>query len=355
MKSASYGLVLLCVVALASGQAQKPAPAPAPALKARPSTALETENPSSVAADSPVVTVDGLCQRPPNSSATPADCRTVITRSEFEKVMNAVQPNMPPAAKKQFVNRYVVVLLLAEKAHEMGLDQGPDFEEQMRLARLQTLARLAGERMQSDASHIAESDIQEYYQAHSADFKTISFDRLYVPKQKQVDNSAQKSNDPDAQKKREESEAAMKEEAAKLRVRAAAGEDFAKLQQEAYDFANYKLKAPNTRVENVRKSNVPPGDVSIFDLKKGDVSQVFNDPAGFMIYKVEGSEQLPLASVREEVARTLQAENTRKAFDELQGSIKTTLNESYFAVPAPPSLKSPGEQPAAEQPAPGKK
>ena len=354
MKAFSYALVCLCVAGIGWGQAGKPSPAPEPTLKTRATTA-SGESSAAVSADSPVVTVDGLCRRPPNSSATPADCRTVITRADFERVIDAVQPNMPAATKKQFVSRYVVVLLLAEKAHEMGLDQGPDFDEQMRLARLQTLARLAGERMQREASQISESDIEGYYRAHTADFKTISFDRLYVPKQKQVDNSTQKPNDPDAQKKREESEAAMKEEADKLRARAAAGEDFAKLQQEAYDFANYKLKAPNTRVENVRKASIPPGDVSIFDLKKGDVSQVFNDPAGYMIYKVAGTEELPLASVREEIARALQAENARKAFDELQGSVKTTLNDSYFAVPAPPSLKNPGEQPAAEQPAPGKK
>jgi PPIC-type PPIASE domain len=147
----------------------------------------------------------------------------------------------------------------------------------------------------------------------------------------------------------------MKQEADKLRTRAAAGEDIAKLQQEAYDFADYKLKAPNPRMDKVRKASIPPADVSIFELKKGEVSQVFNDPAGFMVYKVEAVEDLPIASVREEIARTLQTEKTKNAFDSLQNSAKTTLDESYFATPAPPSLKNPGEAPTAENPAPGKK
>jgi hypothetical protein len=353
------GFVCLLLAGVALGQSTSSSPKSKPTLKPRPSASAEetksADTSTSVSPDTPVITVQGLCERPGGSTATPSDCKTVITRAEFEKITNAVQPNMPPAAKKQFVNRYVVVLLLAEKAHELGLDHGPEFDEQMYIARLQNLARLAGERLQKDASQVSDSEIDQYYRAHIADFKTISFERLYVPKQKQVDTSAPKSNDPDVQKKREESEAAMKQEADKLRARAAAGEDMPKLQQEAYDFADYKLKAPNPRMDKVRKASIPPADVSIFDLKKGDVSQVFNDPAGFMVYKVEAVEDLPIASVREEIARTLQSEKTKSAFESLQNSAKTTLDENYFATPAPPSLRSPGEAPTAENPAPGKK
>jgi hypothetical protein len=371
------GFVCLLLASVALGQSTSPSSSPKskPTLKPRPSapvsSAAPSETSSSVSPDTPVITIQGLCERPGGSTATPSDCKTVITRAEFEKITNAVQPNMPPAAKKQFVNRYVMVLLLSEKAHELGLDQGPEFDEQMYLARIQNLARLAGERLQKDASQVSDNDVDEYYRAHSADFKTISFERLYVPKQKQVDTSAQKPgdgvqkevvtvptpklSDPDVQKKREESEAAMKEEADKLRARAAAGEDIAKLQQEAYDFADYKLKAPNPRMDKVRKASIPPADVSIFELKKGEVSQVFNDPAGLMVYKVEAVEELPVASVREEIARTLQTEKTKNTFDSLQNSAKTTLDESYFATPAPPTLRNPGEAPTAENPAPGKK
>ncbi len=288
-------------------------------------------------------------------SATPSDCKTVITRAEFEKIANAVQPNMPAATKKQFANRYVTVLVLAQKAHELGLDHGADFDQQMYLLRLQILAKLVSEQMQKQAMSISDGDIENYYREHGSDYKAISFDRLYVPKQKQVDTSSQKPNDPDAQKKREESEGAMKELADKLRARAAAGEDFGKLQQEAYDAAGSKQKATNTRTDNVRKANIPPTDVSIFDLKKGGVSPVFADPAGFMIYKVEEITDLPVSGVHDEIARTLQNEKMKSSFESLQNSAKTTLDDAYFAAPAPPTLRNPGETPAAETPAPGKK
>ena len=169
--------------------------------------------------------------------------------------------------------------------------------------------------------------------------------------------------DPDAQKKREASEAEMKEEADKLRARAAAGEDFVKLQQDAYDFAGLKLKSTssNTHVDKVRKNAVPPGDVSIFDLKKGDVSPVLNDPQAYMIYKVGDSQEQALADVKDEISRALQNQKLRTFGETLQKSAaeSTTYDDAYFATPAPPSLRSPGEPapapPAPGTPAPGKK
>src|SRR5262249_53009435 len=200
-----------------------------------------------------------------------------------------------------------------------------------------------------------------YYKQHTGDFKAISFDKLYVPKQKVIDPSALKPNDPEVQKKREASVAEMKAEADKLRGRAAAGEDITKLQQEAYDLAGVKQTAQSTRMENQRKSNVLASDASIFELKPGEVSQVFDDPAGFMVYKIAEIKDLPVASVHDEIARALQGQKLKAAIDSLQNSVRTTLDESYFATSAAPTLRNPNELPvqnpssSAQNPAPSGK
>ncbi|MCU1271085.1 MAG: hypothetical protein JWN74_2379 [Acidobacteriaceae bacterium] len=363
MKSVLIGVVCLLLAGAAIGQTTKPAPTgqttkPAPSLKPRPADPNELIVGSNVAPDAPVITVQGLCEKPANSNATPADCSTVITRADFEKVVNAVQPNMPPAARKQFATRYVTVLLLAEKAHELGIDKSPEFDEQLSLARLQLLSREAGEKMQRDAANVPESSISDYYQQHAADYKTISFDRIFVPKQKQVESSGDPSK-LHSQKAPEASEAEMKDEADKLRARAATGEDPTKLQQEANDFAGSKAKVTTAKVESMRKASIPASDASILELKTGEVSQVFSDASGYRIYKIEEIKDLPLASVHDEIARTLQGQNMKNSFDSLQNSAKTTFDDSYFATAAPPSLRNPGEAPAAKgtttPPPPGKK
>jgi hypothetical protein len=349
LKSVLNGAVCLLLLATAAlGQTSSPAPT----LKPRPSESNELIPNSSVAPDAPVITIQGLCEKPPNSNATPADCSTIITRAEFEKLVNAVQPNMPPANRKAFATRYVTVLVLSEKAHEMGLDKTPGFDEQMYIARVQILARQAAEKMQRDASNIPDSQINDYYQQHQNDYKTVSFERIYVPRQKE--DTAGQANNASAQKN---DEAGMKDEADKLRARAAAGEDPMKLQQEANDFAGNKAKVTNVKADDVRKPNIPPTDAAIFDLKAGEVSPVLSDPTGFRIYKVEEIKELPLTSVHEEIARTLQGQNMKNAFDSLQNSAKPTFDNAYFANPSAPSLRNPGERPAAPgaTPPPGKK
>ena len=310
---------------------------------------------SSISPDTPVITVQGVCDKAPGTD----DCKTVVTRAEWERLVNALQPNMPKPAQKQLASRYVQAIVLAGKAHEMGLDKGPEFDEQLYLARLQLLARMAGEHIQKDSAKVSDADIESYYHQHSGEFKTVSYDKIFVPKQKQGTTPAAATG-PDADKKRQAAEAEMKAEAEKLRTRAAAGEDFTKLQQEAYDFAGMKLTASNIRVDKVKKNALLANDASIFDLKKGEISPVITDPQGFMIYKVEDTQEQPLADVKEEVSRAAQQEKLKSVSEEIQKSAtqNTKYDDAYFAVPAPPTLKKPGEPastPDNVPPAPGQK
>lgn len=343
--------LLLASTAFAQANAQpEVTPHSGAAVQELPTPGPETQ----VAPDAAVITIKGVCEKSAGGSA-PADCNTIVTRSQFEKIVAAVQPNMAKQVQKRMATQLVQFLVLAAKAHEMGLDQGPEFDEQMYLSRVELLARLAGQQIQKDAGKVSDADIESYYKEHSADFKTISYDKIYVPKQKMGETVP--PNDPEAQKNREASQAEMKQEAGKLRARAAAGGDFVKLQQEAYDFAGMKLvaSASNTHVDKVAKAHMPGNDASIFELKDGDVSQVIDDPQGFMIYKVQASQSQPLADVRDEVTHAVQSEKLKAASEGLQKQMSqdTTYNDAFFAVPAPPTLRMPGEE--APAPAPGKK
>lgn len=326
----------------------------APTLKPRPSgpaAAEPTPQQETVPPDAPVITVRGYCEKPAGGSATPADCKTVVTRAEFEKML---PPNTPPANRKQMADGYLQLLAFAEKGHELGLDQGPDFDRQMHMIRMRFLAQMAFQQLQKQVGNIPESDIDAYYREHTADYKASSFDRIYVPKQKQSDLASLKPNDPDAQNKRQAAEAEMKKEADKLRERAAAGEDFNKLQQEAYDFAQQKTTATTTHTENVRKAGLPP---PVAALKPGEVSAVVPEPAGFMIYKLDQLTDLPLTSVHDEIVRTLQTERIQKERESIENAAKasTTFDETYFATPARPSLKTPAQGSTTPAPNPGKK
>src|SRR5262249_10264993 len=83
---------LVCLLRAAARLGQSSSTVPPLKQRTSPTTELPVPEAPSVAADDPVITVQGLCERPGGGSATPADCKTVVTRADFEKL---VPPNTP--------------------------------------------------------------------------------------------------------------------------------------------------------------------------------------------------------------------------------------------------------------------
>ncbi|MGA8867086.1 MAG: peptidylprolyl isomerase, partial [Candidatus Sulfotelmatobacter sp.] len=143
-----------------------------------------------------------------------------------------------------------------------------------------------------------------------------------------------------------------------LRARAAAGEDFAKLQKEAFDAAGMKMESPTINLPKVRRSGLPASQASVFDLKAGDVSPVISDNSGHYVYKVVSKEALPLEQVKEEIHNTLKNERFKALIEKYQNSYHVQNNEAYFQTPAMPGPRQGGmpmsprgqEQPPASKP-----
>src|SRR5512147_921334 len=105
-------LLLLSAFALAQTKApaQKPAQTPvtkppsAPA-SAAPATAPKPAEAAEVAPTAPVITIAGLCNGKVPATPSP-ECKTVITRAEFEKLANALDPKMPSTRRQQLAVAY---------------------------------------------------------------------------------------------------------------------------------------------------------------------------------------------------------------------------------------------------------
>lgn len=348
-----YGLVCLLLGALAWGQAANSSPAPAPQNAPSPSAPPQNTAPAGMPAaaqpqpaadlplDTPVITINGLCENPPADKSAATNCKTVITRAEFEKLIEVIQPAMPARVRKQFATNYARALVMSQKAEQMGLDKEPGFDERMRLARIQVLSQSFNKAIQEKAAQVTDKEIEDYYQNNTAKFEQADLDRIYVPKTQQPAAPMAKAGAPVQPKPATDTEAAMKAEADKLHTRAAAGEDFTKLQAEAYQAAGIKAAAPNAAMTKVRRSSLPPNQVSVMELKPKEVSAVIADQNGYYIYKVKTEEVLPLDQVREEIKGTLRSERMQEEMKAVQENATPTLNDSYFAPPPPPSLAGP--------------
>jgi hypothetical protein len=294
--------------------------------------------------DKPLITIAGFCDNSSENKDAAFDCKTVITEAQFEKIVKAVQPGMPARARREFALRYADALVMAKKAEQMGLDKGENYEEQMELARIQVLSQDLKKAIQAKIAQISDEDIEAYYHNNTARFEKEGVDRIYVPKNQQpsfaLDN---KLSGLDTQKRSQESEQTMKAAADNLRARAAAGEDFAKLQAVAYQIAGIKSVAPSTSME-IRRISLPPNQVSVMDLKPGEISSVLADPNGYAIYRVKTKDTLPLDQAREEIRATLRSQRMQEEMRSIQDSATPTLDESYFSSIRP----SPGAVAASE-------
>src|SRR4029077_20901388 len=134
------------------------------------------------------------------------------------------QPNMPPRMRRQFAMRYSNAVVMASKAHELGLDQGTKFEDRMKLARLQILSQSLNQALQEKAGQISDEDLKDYYDKNPAGFEEADLQRIFVPHSQTFPASQVTLRSPVETKRNKAGEAAMKAEAGKLRTRAATGE-----------------------------------------------------------------------------------------------------------------------------------
>jgi len=276
--------------------------------------------------DAPVITIDGLCDSPPVA----ADCKTVITRAQFERVIDAVQPNMSARARREFATSYASFLVKARKAEQMGLDKGVNFEEQMKVARIEVLSRALNKAMQKEASQIPDKDIVDYYHNNTASFEQAEMERIYVPKTQVPAPSDKVLSDADEQKRLQKAAQLMKDLADKLHARAIAGEDFNQLQIDAYQAAGIKSTA-GPSMGKIRRISLPPSQVSVMNLKPGEVSSVIADSNGYFIYKIKTKDTLPLDQAREEIIGILRSRRMQDEMRDIEKSATPTLNEVFFS------------------------
>jgi len=220
---------------------------------------------------------------------------------------------------------------MAQDAEQRGFDKSERVAELQRFSRLQILSQEMVHKIQQEAANLSDEVIEGYYRSNSATYERASFERILVPIRKQMDSS------PNGLKAQQaEAEAAMTKEANDLRARAAAGEDFTKLQQAAYNAAGIKATAAAPELKKIRRSNFPATHLSAFDLKPGEVSQVISDASGHYIYKLDSKEIMPLAEVKEEIKSTLQSRDVQSAMRKIQESFTTEMNPDFFGMNSTP-------------------
>jgi hypothetical protein len=370
---------LMCVLlgTLAWGQAMPSVPGP-PQTEPPPADASAAVPPTAA-----VITIKGVCPAQPKIAAAKgtaakaetgakttaakspaADCKTVITKAEFEALASHLAPNVTPQMKKQLASLLPQWIVMSNEAKKKGLDKTPQFEDRVKVLKMQILSQELRQNIQDEAGKVSPEEVEKYYKDHADAYEQFNLDRLFVPRTKQnepeakedeknekLSEEAQKAKQAAEKAKADEAEQAMTQLAESLRTRAAAGEDFAKLQKEAFAAAGMKMDSPTVNLPAVRRNGLPPAQSAVLDLKLGDVSQVINDAGGHYVYKLNSKSEIPLDQVKNEIRSKLQNDRMREMMEKLNNPSQVETNEAYFGAggvgPAPPPRPSRLAPPAA--------
>jgi hypothetical protein len=375
--------VLLGTLAWGQGAPGTPPPgqAPVPRAAGPQGLAAAPDTSASVPPTAAVITVVGVCPPRPKPAAatgtaakpatagkpapatTPAaDCKTVITKEEFEKLLNGVTASPTPHMRRELASVLPKFIAMSNQAQKQGMDKTAEFTEMLKFAKMQILTTELQRKIQQEAADVPNADIESYYKNNPETFEQFNLQRLFVPRAKQIENDAkdEESKDEkltDDQKKakeaadkakQDEAEQAMTKLAADLRARAAAGEDFQALQKEAFTAAGMKIESPTVKIPGVRRTGLPAAHAAVFELKPGDVSAVINDSGGHYIYKLESKNEIPLEQAKQEIRNTLVNQRTRDMMEKVNNSYNVVPNEAYFGpgpLTAQPQQRLPNRRP----------
>jgi hypothetical protein len=266
-----------------------------------------------------VITVHGFCVDATVSSTLP--CDTVITRAQFDKLAEALQPDMPRPLRLKVATSYAHMMRMATAAEKRGLDKTAAFAEELRYARLQLLSQDLVQVLRKEAQNISATDVAEYYDGHRRAFERATLERIFVPGSKPVPEAFRASESPD-----------LEELAQALRVRALEGESPEALQVDAFKAAGVSVTNPHTKMENVLRDSLPPSHESVMDLRVGDVSEVLSDPGGgYFIYKMIGKRTPALEDLAPEIRKRISSQRYQDSLKSFEGDV--VFNDAYFDPP----------------------
>jgi hypothetical protein len=288
-----------------------------------------------------VLTIKGPCP-PASAPNASSSCETVITRAQFEKLADVIVANMTLSRRQQLAGGYPNLLVMAHEAEKRGIENSARFQERMAFARVQILSQELIRQIDDDAAKISNKDVEDYYRANTAMFERATLERIFIPMRKRMESSPADKNAADDGKVREkEAEDAMTREAEDLRAKAAAGANFLALQKEAYTAAGHDEVPPNPSLGQIRLSDLAPAYASVFDLKPGEVSQVFTDTNGHYIYRLVSRKTESLETATSQIRKILQQQREEAAIQVIQGPVTTEVNTDYFGTEEKPGEGKP--------------
>jgi hypothetical protein len=333
----SCGTTLLAQSNVPSTPVPKPAVTPlAPAQRPRirqagaPNATPGATKTTSVLPSAPVVTVKGVCK----DKLAKGPCETVVTREDVDRFVNGFAPEATDTVRSRLAVQYARTIAFSSLAEQQSLDKNPalakEIAAQVKLVRMRMLANAYLQNVQSKTAAVAEVDIQKYYEGHKDQYEQTQVRRLSVPIAVPTDTG------------RPLDRAAVKAEMGDIRKRAVAGEDLNQLQLDAYKHLHVQATPPPVNPIMMQRRSVQGEEAAALNLKPGEISEVLELPAAFIVMKVESKDAVPVGAVHQEIEAIVRRDRVQSEVSKLSKSISAQFNLQYLEMAAQPDLFGPG-------------
>ncbi len=342
LRSAMFISALSCVLSCTvysqapGAPSQSPTPNTGPENPAAASAAptAPAANPAAVAADQSVITLKGACDAKPGSPAPSSKCVSSVSKEQFEKLAMALKPDLTAEQKRTFAQNYAKLLVFADAARSLGLENDPKVQETYKFVEDQILLEAINQHYSQEYAHPTDQQVEDYYKQNTKKFTEATIQRVIIPR---IVSGAEKPKPSDAEEK---------EYVEQIREKWVGGADPAKLQDETMEHAGVKAPTPDVNVGAKRPGTLPVQHEAIFDMKAGEVSQPFSDASAFYLYKVVSVREIPFADAKQSIATDLSKQLMRDKMESIANSVTPQLNDTYFGPapvgPPPGAMARPG-------------
>jgi hypothetical protein len=305
---------LLAQTPAPSSQAPRPA-TPAPAGNAVPLT-LRPGN-----APVPTVAV------PPDKIVLTVD-EYKYTAAQMDRLMSQVKSGQTPAARRQFVETLVKMLVLAEEGHRRKLDESPAYRDQVALQTSNILAGMTYAEIGKETKP-SDEDLRKYYDEHPKDYELVQARHILI--------RFQGSSLPVKPGQKDLTDAEALAKAQDIRKQLAAGGDFAGLAKENSDDTGSGANGGELGLFH-HGQMVPSFETAAFALKDGEISAPVKSQFGYHIIQVEAHKVRTFEEAKPEISQKLAPQQTQKTLEEMAKKATVDMDKDYFGPPAPPAM-----------------
>ena len=252
-----------------------------------------------------------------------------ITARQFDDIVKTLPQQYQEAARgpgrRDFAMNLAQLQMLADEAAKTGLAKRPDLQTQLEFHRMNLLAQAMFQNLE-DASSVSDAQVQAYYDAHKADYETVTARHILI--------RANGAPMPAAQGKKNLSDAEALAKADAIRKRIASGEDFAKVAKEVSDDTGSGANGGDLGTFK-KGMMVPPLEAAAFTLKPGDISEPVKTQFGYHIIQVQTHAVKTLDEAKPDILAQLKPIAARQAVAAMAGNTKIDLSETFFGPAAP--------------------